>query len=414
MIRRPFGQSTATAAPAAGRRWLVPFQSERPAEIQYPRHLVAGAGTIDSLGDRLTELGVPTGPVLVVSDGILVELGLACRATRPLAAARYEPVVFGDVAGEPDVALLERLEQSVRGRAYVAVVGIGGGSALDPAKLAAAFATNGGSVTEYLAGRSLDAPTLPLVLIPTTAGTGAEASRNAIVAHDGRKVIIGSRHLAPMLALLDPTLTVTSPPGVTAASGLDALCHAFEATLSTFASTFTTVNALAAARTIARSLREAYENGSNLEARRAMLDAAFLAGLAINAVTLIGHSMAYTIATRTHLPHGVTTAMSLPYCLAYTGPGAPDRVDMLADAVGAESAALAQWVNAFAGELGIPGSLAEVGIRKADLDEMADDCVERYPRPNSPVPLERGRVRKLYGYFCSGDVDGAVRAMSEV
>lgn len=385
----------------------VIFRASAPAEVVLPRRLVAGDGALARLGDVLRSSGVAPGPVLVVADAALVELGVTARADEPLRAAGYEPAIRSGITGEPDLAVAEAVVAGVRERPFVAVVGIGGGSALDPAKLAAGLATNEGPVEAYLRGRQIAQPALPLALIPTTAGTGAEASKNTIITHEGRKFVVSSPLLSPALALLDPTLTVSCPRGVTAASGMDALAHAVEATLSFWATPFTTFNALSAVRTIGRWLRIACDDGASLPARRAMLNAAHLAGLAINASTLLGHSMAYTVATRAHLPHGATTAMTLPYCVAYDAPGARAQVEVLGFELGVEPAHLPGWLRALASDLGMPGSLREVGIGEEQVPAMVEECMRLYPRPNNPVPFDEARLTRLYLHFLDGDVDAA-------
>lgn len=338
-------------------------------------------------------------------------LGPLEHAQAALDAAGYETTLYSEIAGEPDLAAAESVVAAARAASHVAVVGLGGGSAMDPAKLAAGLATNAGPVEDYMRGtRKIGLAALTQVLVPTTAGTGAEASKNTIVTHEGRKFVVGSPLLCADLALLDPLLTVTCPAGVTAASGMDALAHAVEATLSTWATPFTAANALSAVDAIGRWLPTAYHDGGNLEARRAMLYAAHFAGLSINASTLLGHSMAYTIATRAHLPHGVTTAMALPYCVAYNAPGAASQVSMLESALG--GGPLAQLVRALADEVGMPGSLADIGIRKDDLPAMVDEVMSLYPRPNNPVLFDRDRLLALYGFFLVGDMHGATEEMA--
>ena len=378
-----------------------------PTEIVSPRRLVSGDGAIAGLGSLLHELEVATGRVLVVADRTLVELGTVELALGPIRNAGLEPTLYGEVAAEPDLDAVERLEAVARDGGFSAVVGIGGGSALDSAKLAAAVPTNDGRLVEYVEGRAFERRTLPLVLVPTTAGTGAEGSRNSVVAHAGRKRVIGSAFLCPEIALLDATLTVSVPPGVTAASGVDALCHAIESALSTYANAFTRAYAFAAMRTIPQSLRAAYADGTNLNARRELLYASFLAGLSLNAVTVLGHTMGYTIAGRTKLGHGVTCAMSLPYCLAYNL-AAVEPMREIAAAVGCAPASLPLWSRALGDELGIPASLEEIGIAEDEVEAMADECVDSYPRPNNPVPFDRHRLRLLYQRFHQGDVEGAV------
>lgn len=402
-----------TGSASTGRRHDadVLFAGSAGGHIAVPQQLLTGDGSLERLGPALAGLDVDAGPVLVAADAVLARLGVVEAVAATLAGAGYDAVPYTEIAGEPDLAGADRIVEAVRAEPYVAVVGIGGGSAMDLAKLAAGLATNEGPVEDYLrARRAVERRALPFALVPTTAGTGAEASKNTIVTHEGRKFVVGTPLLSPTLALLDPLLTVSCPATTTAASGMDALAHAVEASLSTWATPVTTLNALAAVSTIARWLPAAVEDGSSLPARRAMLYAAYFAGLSINASTLLGHSIAYTIATRTHLPHGVTTAMALPYCIAYDAPAAPEQVRLLARTAGVEESSFATWLHELAGELGMPASLADVGIAEGDLPEMVDDVIAKYPRPNNPAPFERDRLLALYRHFLEGDLAGALGA----
>lgn len=370
-----------------------------------PRRLVTGDGSLSRLGGALAALAVPPGPVLLVVDRVPGELGATEAALASLRQAGFDAAPYTDVAREPDLEIAGAIGAAVRAAPYVAVVGIGGGSAMDPAKLAAALATNAGPVAEYVTGRrTLTRAPLPLALVPTTAGTGAEASRNTVMTHDGAKHIVGSPLLAPALVVLDPLLVVSCPPPVTAASGLDALAHAVEAALSTWATPFTSLNAVAAVAAIGRWLPAAVADGADLPARRATLCAAHLAGVALNASALLGHSLAYTIARRTHLPHGVTTAMALPYCVAYNADAAAPQVQLLARAAGVADGDFAGWVRRLTVELGMPRSLAEVGIGEDELPAMVEECLTTYPRPNNPRPLEREPLLELCRRFHAGEL----------
>lgn len=386
------------------------FASPTGRAISLPRLLVTGDDSVEQLGDCLKQMGVPPGPVLLAADSALIQLGVVSRVEAVLKNAGFRPTVHGQIAGEPDLDGAEAIVAAVRAAEYGAVIGLGGGSAMDPAKLAAGLAANEGPVLEYLRGRQIRSRSLPLALIPTTAGTGAEASKNTIVTHEGRKFVVSSHFLCPTLAILDPRLTLSCPRGVTAASGMDALAHAVEATLSLWATPFTTMNALAAARIVARWLPVAFDDGTELQARRAMLHAAHLAGLAINASTLLGHSLAYTIATRTHLPHGVTTAMALPYCVAYAAPGARQQVTMLERELDIPAGRLAIRLRDLSLQMGMPRSLRDVGIDETQLQGMVDQCLQNYPRPNNPVPFDSGRLLTLCRHFHDGDLEGAITA----
>jgi alcohol dehydrogenase class IV len=372
-------------------------------DVVLPGRLSLGDNAIERLPQLLADLGAAS-PVLLVADSVLVDIGTAERIAGLLGDGSFDVDVHAQSAGEPDLAVAEAVVAAVRAKPYGAVVGVGGGSAMDPAKLAAGLATNEGPVEDYMRGRAIVRKSLPQVLVPTTSGTGAEASKNTIVTHEGRKFVIGSPLLCSDAAVLDPLLTVSCPPAVTAASGMDALAHAVESTLSTWATSFTLANGLAAVGAIDAWLRTAVEEPENLAARRAMLYAAYHAGLSINASTLLGHSMAYTIATRAHLPHGVATAMSLPYCVAYNARGARDRVALLEAELGD---GLAHRIRSLADAVGMPTSLAEVGIPAGEFETMVDEVMTMYPRPNNPVPFERDALIELYRAFHAGDLEAA-------
>jgi len=372
-------------------------------DVVLPGRLSLGDNAIERLPQLLADLGAAS-LVLLVADSVLLDNGTAERIAGLLTNGSFDVDIHAQSAGEPDLAVAEAVVAAVRAKPYGAVVGVGGGSAMDPAKLAAGLATNEGAVEDYMRGRAILRKSLPQVLVPTTSGTGAEASKNAIVTHEGRKFVIGSPLLCSDAAVLDPLLTVSCPPAVTAASGMDALAHAVESTLSTWATPFTVANGLAAVGAIGAWLRTAVEEPENLAARRAMLYAAYHAGLSINASTLLGHSMAYTIATRAHLPHGVTTAMSLPYCVAYNASGARDRVALLEAELGT---GLARELRSLADAVGMPTSLADVGIDTEELETMVDEVMEMYPRPNNPVPFDRDALIELYRAFHAGDLEAA-------
>jgi alcohol dehydrogenase class IV len=388
----------------------VLFDADEPANVVLPRRLVVGDGCLARVGETLAESGSASGSFLVIVDRAVAGLGAGEAAAASIREVGAEPSLYTEIDGEPDLAAVERAVTAVRAAPYAAVVGVGGGSALDTAKLAAALATNSGPVAGFVHGtHKFTAPPLPLALVPTTGGTGAEASKNAIVTDEDQKVVVSSPLLMPTVALLDPVLTVSCPPAVTIASGLDALAHAVEAALSSWATPFTTMHALSAIRLIVRWLPVAAARGSDLPARRAMLYASHLAGLSLNASTLLGHTLAYGIARITHLPHGVTTAMALPYCVAYNAAAAPHQMRLIADAAGADAASLAGQLQELIVGLGVPASLGAVGIAERDLPALVEHCVVRYPRPNNPRPFDREGLLALAHSFHAGDVDGAQR-----
>ncbi len=367
-----------------------------PQVLYGPSRVAVGRGALERLADVLRGLGVAPGRVLVVTDATLARLGLATRVMDLLTAAGFEGSVFSDISGEPTDEVAEAAADRARQVRPVAVVGVGGGSALDVAKLAAVAPTNPGAMVEYFTGRAFGAPPVPLVLVPTTAGTGAEASRNAVVTRGGVKVFTGGPQLVARAAILDPDLTVSLPPAVTAWTGMDAMSHCLEAMLSTNATPLTDAVAAQGLQLVRTFLPRAYADGADMAARAQMLVAAFLGGLSLNAGMVLGHSIAYTLANRLHLAHGLSCALALPACIAYNA--AAGALHGIARALGVpdDPAAVLRDVLRLEADVGIPTAWRDVGVRTADLPAMVDECLTRYPRPNNPRPLEHKALLRLY------------------
>ncbi len=364
-----------------------------------PMRVVFGVGASREVGQLLRELGLPGGKILVVTDAGVSGLGLSRRLREVLEGAGFSTVEFSEIRGEPSLEVAESVVRSARAEGPDAVVGIGGGSALDMAKLAAALLKNEGTVADALQDPGqLRRPAQLLVLIPTTAGTGAEASRNAVVIREGRKAFLGSPHLVPAAAVLDPELTLTLPREVTAYTGMDALSHCIEAILSTNGNALTDSLALQGVRLVHAYLPRAVENGSDLEARANMLVAAFLGGLALNAGMVVGHSIAYTLANRLGLPHGLSCALALPYAMEYNARVASERLVWIAQAFGADPQpeAAIRAVRNLSAAVGISQAWRDLGIPYDALPEMVEECLSQYPRPNNPRHLERASLLRLY------------------
>jgi alcohol dehydrogenase class IV len=381
-----------------------------------PQEVLAGDGKAAELGQLVGRWATDTGAVLVVRDAEVARLGVAEEALTSVREAGFSIETFDEVTGEPDFELAERVVRKARTVRLCAVVGIGGGSSMDLAKLAAAAVTNDGEISDFIGADKLTRRPIPTVLIPTTAGTGAEATRVSMLSLDGEKQIINSPYLVPVAAILDPHLIVSLPPGITAATGMDALSHAIESFLSRNGTPLTRQMGGDAMRVLAAVLPRAFDNGSDLEARRGTLYAAYLSGLGLNAGVVMGHSMAYTIANRVHLPHGVTAAMALPYCLAYNLPAARERIDAVSGQVAEVGPIMGPDVFDFLvrlnEHLGVPQSLKEAGIPEEECEVMAEECLDRYPRPTNPVPMESEPLKALYRDFWSGDLQGCLQRMS--
>jgi alcohol dehydrogenase class IV len=354
---------------------------------------------------------VPAGAIGVIADSAVAEFGIAEPLLQGLEAAGYRTHLFALPVGEPTVAAAQDALDFLRSTGSKAVVGVGGGSAMDVAKIAALAATTDKPIADFLGIDPEAEPGLPLVLVPTTSGTGAEVTRISMLADEqGRKVICSHPLLVPLLAVLDPELVVGLPPAVTAATGMDAMAHAVEAFLSRNRSPLSAQASLLAIRLLREWLPQAVARGSDMDARRATLYGAHQAGLALNAGVVLGHSLAYTIANRKHLPHGVTCAIALPYCVAYNAgselPGAEDlalaitegRSDSLDDA--------AVELRQLAERLGLPTSLAEIGIPADEARAMAQECIDRYPRPANPRPFALDALADLVAAMACGELPG--------
>lgn len=362
-----------------------------------PRVLI-GPGATAQVGQFLRSLGASVGTALLVTDVTLARLGVAARVGDLLASSGVEVVPYIEVDGEPTEDVADAVTSAARRSNAAAIVGLGGGSALDMAKLAAVMVTNPGRVADYFSGASFDTPPVPSVLLPTTAGTGAESSRYAVVSRGGYKASLGGPYLVPTGTVLDPELTLSLPPQITAWTGMDALSHCLESMLSTFSTPLTDAAAYRGAQLVRRYLPVAHHDSANLAARAQMQVAAFLGGLALNGAMVIGHSIAYTLARRLHLSHGLSCALALPHCIAYNADAAPDRVALIGQALGidGEGAAVVREIAGLAASVGIPQAWQQLGLSRDDLPALVEECLTRYPRPNNPRPVERASLLRLY------------------
>ncbi|MGQ3413656.1 hydroxyacid-oxoacid transhydrogenase [Natrinema sp. LN54] len=367
-----------------------------------------GLGSTAELGDELEARDVER--LLVITDEQLREQGIVDDATESVPET-VDVTTFDGVESDPAIDVYESALEAAADSDPDGVVGIGGGSSLDVAKVTGALAGTDRDVLEYVAppvggGRPVPDSEIPVFAVPTTAGTGSESSPAAVVSLPDRelKVGISSRHIYPDLAIVDPLLTVSLPPAITASSGMDALTHAIEAYTTRRFDTketpahagdradyggrtqLTDLYAEKAIDLISGSLRQAVNNGSDVEARRDMSLGSLLAGIAFtNAGLGATHAMAYPVAGENHTPHGVTVAALLPSVMRYNSSTAFSRYATIADLMGervedvsdreaADRAAAA--VEALSADIGIPSGLAELGVEEDDLPRLAEKTEE--------------------------------------
>jgi alcohol dehydrogenase class IV len=375
----------------------LPFRA--PSAVWY------GAGASGRITDCVQDLGIGPGPTLLVTDAVVERLGLSRDVAAGLSSVGFTIHRYSEIPGEPSVEVADQAAALARQLSPVLVVGVGGGSVMDVAKLSGALVHNPGSVIDYtnVVGRRFIKPAVPTILVPTTAGTGAEASQNAVVTSGSRKAFANNQpRLLAAGAILDPLLTHSLPPVVTAHTGLDALSHCIEGMLSTTATGLTDLAATQGIRLITRALPRAYQDGADADARADMLLGAYMGGLTLNAKMVLGHSIAYTLANRLHLPHGLSCALALPYAMAYSRHAAGERLRSIGEAAGADGSDPVRRVQALCHDLGIPEATRSLGLERRQLPELVAECLEQYPRPNNPRPLERDALLSLYTAMWEG------------
>ncbi|WAX59283.1 iron-containing alcohol dehydrogenase [Jatrophihabitans cynanchi] len=382
--------------------------------MHLPAHVAHGDGSVSDLSELLRRWGVAGRTAFVVSDRFLIDRGLADGLLGSLQSSGWRVEVFAEPAGEPTLSDAVEVVEAARGSGADVVVGFGGGSVLDLAKVVALLLANRGDIADHLSATERLKPAKPLVLVPTTAGTGAEATRVAVLSDGVRKHVLSHPSLVPLGVVLDAAVIADLPPHITAATGMDALAHAVESSLSTSSTPLTASMGLRAATLLMHWLPVAYRDSGNLEARRATLYGAFLAGIALNAGVVVGHSMAYTVANRSKLAHGVTCAMALPFCVAFNAAAAsPDLLFLGAVISGASPghfAGAAAAIAELAASFGIPSTPLAAGISEAESAAMAHECTTVYPRPTNPVPMASSAVQALYAAWFRGDLEAAARA----
>ncbi len=344
--------------------------------------------------------------VLVVTDAGLVSAGLVGRVTAALETEGVEYAVYDGVEPDPTFTQVEEGLARVDREGCERILAVGGGSPLDAAKVIAASATNGRDPRNLEGLLKVRRPPLPLSAIPTTAGTGSEATVAAVVSdpETHEKKFILDPKLLPEMAALDPTLMVGLPPAVTAATGMDALTHAVESYLATTSTAQTERFATAAVRLIFENLPRAYERGDDLDARRAMALASYYAGIAFTR-TSVGyvHAIAHTFGAYYRTPHGMANAIALPHVLEFSRPAAQVRMAMLGRLVGVADVDEARSAEGFVGA--VRGLMTRIGI-PPHLEDLRVDDVASIARKalaeahmNYPVPryMEQSDCERILG-----------------
>jgi alcohol dehydrogenase class IV len=334
----------------------------RPIELLRPPRIEFGAGTAPLAGRWAAERGL---------RHILVVAGRSNAARIGTLGLEGEVTVFGSVQPEPDIPNLEAALALAERTAPDLVIGFGGGSALDLAKLVAVLPGSGQGIHDVVGPEKVAGRRMALIQVPTTAGTGSEAGTRALVTDPATqaKLAVQSRHMLADLAVIDPALMASVPPAVTAATGVDALAHCAEAFTSKRAHPLIDHDALEGMRLVGRFLPRAVRDGSDMEARAGLALASLYGGYCLGPVnTTAGHAVAYPLGTRHHLPHGLACAVIFPHTLAANAAAAPEKTRLTLQALGTEDA------HGWCAALGIEMRLSRLGVKEADLPVMAREA----------------------------------------
>ena len=389
--------------------------------IRAPRELVFGSGQRHSLGRVASRLG---GRVLVVTDARLAADAEFASTVEQLEKAGL--AVRVDDTTLPDVPVDSAVASAAAARDFApdVVVGFGGGSCLDMAKCVAVLLTHGGRPQDYYGEYNVPGPVMPIIALPTTAGTGSEVTPVAVLSDAERslKVGISSPHIIPTASICDPDLTLTCPPGLTAVAGADALTHAIEAFTAIRRdpvagiaqervfigkNAFSDHFALRAISLLWQGLEAAYKDGSNTRAREKVMMGATFAGLAFGvAGTAAAHAIQYPVGALTHTAHGAGVACLMPYVMRWNAPQISGELAEIAGATGLDGAdEVIPAVAALFSRLGIAPTLRELGLDENRLDWVAEQsCGIARLVQNNPRPLPLPDMRRLVAAAYSGDV----------
>lgn len=369
--------------------------------------ILIGEGSLSLIVNEIEYFG--SKKILIVTDPGLVAAGIAGKLEEVLISGGVAYSLYDKVEPDPRLEIAQDAADELKRNGADLVIGLGGGSAIDIAKIAAVLATNDGNLADFFGIDLIPKPGIKTIIIPTTAGTGSEVTPIVILSDEEEKLKKGvvSPHLFPSVAILDPAVTLGLSPNVTAATGMDALIHAVEAFTSKKSYWMTDMMAREAICLIVGNIRTAFANGSDIDARTHMLEGSLLAGMAFaNAGVTAVHAFAYPIGAEFHIPHGVANSIMLAPVMAFNMLGNIDKFAELADLLGENTAGMSQRDKAVAAvaslktlseDLQIPENLSQFGIKDSDIPMLADG-VMKVTRllANNPRSLTKEDAEDIY------------------
>jgi alcohol dehydrogenase class IV len=369
--------------------------------------IMAGLNSIEALKDIVLDEEVKK--VLIITDQGVFNAGLIAKPQAILETAGIEVKVINSTPPEPTVAQVEAIVKEAQTAGCQMIIGIGGGSSMDVAKIVSVLLTNDAPLYDLVKGAPIKKKGIPTIMIPTTAGTGSEVTYNAIVLVPEEELKIGivSPKMMASYVILDPMMTLKLPKAITAATGMDALAHAIECYISKKANPFSDTFALKAVNLIAKSLRTAYNDGENVAARHDMLLGAMLAGICIaTSSTTAVHALAYPLGGKYRIPHGLSNAILLPHVMKFTMDAAEEKfrdiavaMDLPVAGLSVREAAEKMIENLYSlnSDLNIQVDLAAKGITEHDIDFMAEAALKvTRLLNNNPKALSKDDISEIY------------------
>jgi len=373
---------------------------------------VFGGGVIKELGQEAKKFDAQN--VLLVSDDNIKDVGLVNTVEEILKDKNINVDIFTDIESEPHATTANKLAKIVNNKSFDLIIGLGGGSVMDMAKMSSVIATNTGTVEEYLKGKEIEVDGLPKILVPTTSGTGSEVSPYVVCSVGEQKFYASKPQFFADVALVDPLLTVTMPAPVTSCTGLDALSHAVEGMTSKISTPISEAFGVKSVKFILSYLEKAYKDGEDLEARYYMSWASSLGMLAyVNVGGLYAHSFSYVMTSHKNWPHGLGCGYSLPYTLMYNLDHIKDILSEVSVSSGIASAEdnkeesakkAIEAMQELAEKVGVNKCLSEFEVEKDDLDIYAKELVESYYRANNPRDLDLESAKELLEDMWNGEM----------
>ncbi|RXM73319.1 iron-containing alcohol dehydrogenase [Clostridium tetani] len=370
-------------------------------KINIPGNIIYGKNALKESSKNIKELG---GKALIVTDKIMIEIGNVKKVSEVLDDIGIKYEIYDGINSEPTDVMVDKGIEIYNNSHCDFLIAIGGGSPIDASKAIGAMITNLGNINDYM-GKIIENASPSIVAIPTTAGTGSEATEFTIISNtkDNIKMLLKGKSLISTLAIVDPQFSITVPQNITAATGIDALTHAIESYTSKHANSFSDTFALSAVKRIFNNLIKAYKDGKNFEARNEMALGALEAGIAFNnsSVTIV-HGMSRPIGALFKVPHGLSNAVLLPKCLEFAIQGQEKRFADIAKAIeickeetsdkeAAEK--LVKEIESLCKDINIP-TLEEYGIEKNEFYEEINKMAEDALNSGSPANTRRQHTKE--------------------